>query len=529
MRPAATAALPLRSSGSPSAGLAGAPGGRRLIASILLLCVLSVPVFCARFLNDMDVYSLVADKMLTGGVLYQDAIDTKPPLVFLHYAAVFTLFGRNNVAAVKIVTMVWLGASALVMASTRRRMFPGSPAPELATLLFVLASFSGWGEDFLSSNTEILANLFVLLGILTLARDDCHGSFGSLIAAGAFIGVAFLYRYQAAAPLAAYVLTVVLLPRRFERPFQRLTALGLGFLLPLTAVVAYYVRIGGLPDLGLLLRYQAHYVRTADALYLPLILGRLAIVFVGLAPFFLLTGWQASTMLRKADLSRGKLFLLLWLVCSVGTVAIGGRFFPHYAVAAIPPLVLLAAERLSQIDRNVKTTHGAGASGRRSWYERHARAFILLHAASFTVVNTAYYLARRPEPANPALVAFVKSHTDARDQVLLWTWRPELLFEVDRVFATRFLSNELLIGRLDPIRARTSQGSVPARGLALRELWPLLMRELGAQKPRLIIDDTPDRSRWTVDRYPELAPFVAEYYDACRVIDNLCVYLRKQT
>lgn len=53
-------------------------GRRRLIISALLLCILTVPAFCTRFLNDMDLYSLVADKMLARGLLYQDAIDTKP-------------------------------------------------------------------------------------------------------------------------------------------------------------------------------------------------------------------------------------------------------------------------------------------------------------------------------------------------------------------------------------------------------------------------------------------------------------------
>ena len=39
-----------------------------------------------RFLNDMEFYALFADKLLSGGLLYRDAMDVKPPLVFLHYA-----------------------------------------------------------------------------------------------------------------------------------------------------------------------------------------------------------------------------------------------------------------------------------------------------------------------------------------------------------------------------------------------------------------------------------------------------------
>ena len=149
-----------------------AEGVRLLVLSLLALCVLSVPVFCTRFLNDMDSYTLVSNKLLHGGVLYRNAIDTKPPLVFLHYAAIFRLFGSDNLTAVKIVTMVWLGLSAFVTSRIYKALFPSSRRPEAAALLFILASFSGWGEDFLSSNTEILSNLFVLLGVWCMVADD---------------------------------------------------------------------------------------------------------------------------------------------------------------------------------------------------------------------------------------------------------------------------------------------------------------------------------------------------------------------
>ena len=145
----------MRTVRSPSApDQAAAPGGasardsstRVLLFALLGVCALSVPVFCARFLNDMDYYALVSDKLLRGGILYRNAIDTKPPLVFFHYALIFRLFGRDNVTAVKIVTMIWLGLSAVAMRNIRKELFPSSGMPERAALLFVLASFSGWAK-----------------------------------------------------------------------------------------------------------------------------------------------------------------------------------------------------------------------------------------------------------------------------------------------------------------------------------------------------------------------------------------------
>src|SRR5258706_7368858 len=194
----------------PRLDLDAAPGQARRVIVLCLaaICVLSVPVICTRFLNDMDYYALVSDKLMRGGVLYRNAIDTKPPLVFLHYATILTLFGRGNIAAIKIVTMACLFLSSLLVWAIYKELFPRSRRPELAALLFVLASFSGWGEDFLSSNTELLSNLFVLAGVWLMVKNDFGSRVAQLLPAGVLVGLAFLYRYQAGAALVAYGFTI---------------------------------------------------------------------------------------------------------------------------------------------------------------------------------------------------------------------------------------------------------------------------------------------------------------------------------
>ncbi len=243
---------------------------RTLIAlSVAALLICSIPVFGTRFLNDMAFYSLFANKLLSGHVLYRDAMDVKPPLVFLHYAMVFKLFGLNNVTAVKLVTMGWLGLTALAIVALRRALSPASKVPALAALLFILASFSGWGPDFLSSNTEILANLFILAGVWFLVSRDFDFRPHRLLTGGACIGIACLYRYQSGAALLAYAATILMQPRRFDRKTMRIMLVGVGTALPAVAFVAYYVRIHALSDLRLLLAYQEHYIHDADDSYWP--------------------------------------------------------------------------------------------------------------------------------------------------------------------------------------------------------------------------------------------------------------------
>ena len=500
--------------------IAGPQAPRRvLILSLVGICLLSAPAFCTRFLNDMDYYSLVSDKLLRGGVLYRDAIDTKPPLVFLHYAAIFTLFGRGNITAVKIVTMACLFFSSLLLRAIYRELFPRSSRPELAALLFVLASFSGWGEDFLSSNTEILSNLFVLAGVLLMVKDDFGNRVVHLLPAGALVGVAFLYRYQAGAALAAYFFTILGAPTQFDRRVRRLVMLGIGWLIPLVAIVAYYIRIDGLRDLAFLIQYQWFYVRKHE-LYWPQVLGQVAILLLGQGPFILLAGSQVFRMVRR-HVGKRDLFLLSFLLFSVLPFFIAGHYFAHYIVQAIPAFVLLATERLyPSEDASAKPPQGT--------FFRHARGFILINVTLFWIVNTVYYAALPADAPSPNLARFVRVQTAPKDSVFVWSQRSHILFEIDRVYATRFLSNEFLTGRIYGSRNRLETATPEsARSAAVPELWPALLKDLEAEKPRLIVDDAPERSNFTIDHYPPLSTFVRTYYEAGQMMDGFCVYVRK--
>jgi hypothetical protein len=479
-----------------------------LTFALAALIVCSTPVFGTRFLNDMDFYSLFADKLLSGHLLYRDAMDTKPPFVFLHYALVFKLFGANNVTAVKLVTIGWLGLSALVMVALRESLSPPSAMPALVAPLFILSSFSGWGEDFLSSNTELLANLFILVGVwLLVSRNFAYHPL-SLFVGGCSIGLACLYRYQSGAALLAYAGSMVLRPKQFDRKILRSLLVLSGAAFPGLLFVAYYARIGALADLKLLLVYQAHYARDADPFSATIVLGRVASSLSGLWPLVLLAVRQTIATLRNSKpASKGEIFQLLFAGWSVATFGIGGRFFPHYFVQALPPLVLLAAQRLEP-DRS------------RSWFEAHAIAILATSAALFTATNGIFYWTREKPPSHPDLVAFVEANTSPTDEVLLWIWQPQLLLEAKRAFATRLLVNEVLIGRGDPTQP-------DRRRAGLAELWPIYLRELAAAPPKLVFDAPSGQSAWPLDRFPQLAALLARDYQPCRLLDGVCVYLRR--
>jgi hypothetical protein len=403
----------------------------------------------------------------------------------------------------------------------------------LAALLFAVASTCGWAGDFLSSNTEVLANLFVIGGVYAASADAFGRRPPRLIAAGALFGIAFLYRFQSAAVLGAYALYVTAGFRSVRAAAVRLAWVGAGFVAPPAAIVAWYWAHGSLDALADFVRYDYFYIR-GGALYWPALAGQAAIVAVSQTPILLLAAWQAVRVVRRGrppDVEGGDWFLVLWGGFSCLAFAAGGRLFAHYYVQALPPAALLAARRLAAPAASDDGFEVLPCRGRRrlaAWYLRLAPGLIAAQAMTFVLVNAAaLWWTREPTNPYPELVRFARAHTNRSDLVYVWTPRTHILFDMDRVFATRFVSNDFLVGRMYGTRHRlpsaTAESAWPA---AVPELWPLLMHDLESNPPRLVIDDAPARSAFTLEHYPPLARFVAARYKPCREIDGFCVYVR---
>ncbi len=489
-----------------------------------MICVLSVPAFFTGFLTDMDAYTQPADKLLRGGVLYRDTLDTKPPLIVLHYALIFWLVGSTSLAAVKVVTIAILIASALIIRRIHAALVPDSPSADLVAMLFVLGSFCGWGGDFLSSSTEIPANLFILLGVWGLVGDDFACRPARLVLAGISLGIAFLYRYHAGAPLAAYGLLLVLQRHQLRKFVPRIVAVGAGFLVPIAVLVAYFVAIGALDDLLLHVKYVVFYMRGAE-IHWPAASVRILIGVATLSQLLLLAGLEVVAIVRQRLFSSQNVFLLLYLGLSLLTFGLGGRFFGHYLIASIPPLVLLAAGRLSRPREEQPARTSLRRAIRR--YERYAIPCLAAQVALFFVANLIYFATRPAEPRYENLARIVRAHTTRADRIFVWTTKTHLLLAVDRTYATRFISNDFLVGRMYGTRHRLPTATAESAWVAaVKELWPVLMADLSVAQPKLIVDDTPENSAFTLDRYPLLRAFVARGYGPCVRADGFCVYIR---
>jgi len=163
--------------------------------------------------------------------------------------------------------------------------------------------------------------------------------------------------------------------------------------------------------------------------------------------------------------------LWLWLLSGVGAVLIGFRFFPHYYLQLLPPLVLLATRALSSF----------GAEQRRR---------VLPVVAVVAVAVTTWFLV--PAFANGAnrdttialdVATYVRHHTAPDARVLVWGQAPEVYWSSGRLPATRFATTGFVTG--------VSGGRPPSR-VGTRYAAPgaadLFYRDLGRTPPVLVAD-----------------------------------------
>jgi hypothetical protein len=178
---------------------------------------------------------------------------------------------------------------------------------------------------------------------------------------------------------------------------------------------------------------------------------------------FLLAGEAARRRAAEVD-------LWLWLAGGAVGVLAGLRFFGHYYLQLLPPLVLLAAAALPFV----------GTVARRAATGAMALSAAVMCAVAFLPPNERGLL------PYGAIAAEVRRITDPDDTVLVWGEFPEIYWASDREPATRFIHTGFLTGNSGGRDAGTG-----AIGDGLPGAWAMLDQDLRAHPADLIVDTSP--------------------------------------
>jgi hypothetical protein len=501
--------------------------GAAAVAALTLFFHLQL--FARPFYNaDEAIYSAIANRINAGEVLYRGAVDHKPPAIYYTYALTYRLFGQNAIHAVHMLVIVWVFATAMLVAVVARAR-SGESAAWLAAALYGTYTSASIPKWFLAANSELFMQLPVVaamaLAVLWPRRAfACAG-------AGFLLGIASLFKLQGiflACPIAYLIVADVQpAPRLTDvgRAVSRLLFVAGGALVPL-AVVAATFRAAGAWD-ALIFWPITFGSRYAAASELGDALTKLAArgsFFCYTLPALPIGAFIAiRTLQREPD--RIGVGTVVWLASAFAAVCIGGRFFAHYFILLLPPLCVLAAPPL----------YGLVRSGARSTGARLALAALIAAppVAFFLYApwNDTYLSIDPREPRALASVGeFIKENTPARARVFVWGNSPEIYFYADRLPATRFVFANYQTGKIwgTPSDQEGAPASLRAR-FVVPESWPMLLDDLAAQPPDVIVDAAAGGLNTfrglALDTFPELR-HALDGYRLVDTIDRVPIYVR---
>lgn len=512
---------------------------RRWLLALLVLAViflLRLPAFWTPILDvDEAQFAGFADVILSGGIPYIGSVDTKPPGIYYFFAAIFTVFGRNNMIAVHVATAIVVALTAWLCFRIGRRLF-SAQAGFWAALFYAVFTAAGFPK-FIATSIAIVMMLPLAASIDALLGWEKGRGRWLLLASGILWGIACLFKYQAGINLV--VVAVYLLGCSFSdgggrwRAFGRdLLAFASGGALVAALCGLWLFRIGAWDAFRFWsLKGSAAYI--GAAVDLPGFWGQLAFQFwrmiLWALPLWFFAGAGMIAVVKRR--SWGAWLIALWLLLSFIPVCVGGKFYEHYFLQLYPAMAVLA---------------GAGAAIFLAWRvsitQSIARwALLLLFAAGLIVPSILSFGMRlMPERIN-ALIdeetptdyrqigEYIRDHTREGERIFVWGFATPVYFYSGRMAAARFLWCDWQTGRVSG-KAAARKPSFDPTPYVKPGSWEMLFEDLDRSRPVYFVDTAAggyhNYGRYPVTDYPRLVEYLRYRYHPEATVDGAVVYRR---
>ncbi len=450
-----------------------------LLIVLGLIFLLRVPSFFEpNWYGDEGIYLAIGQAIDRGSVLYRDIWDNKTPILYLIYATGPVLWWIKLMAAISV-----LGTCVGIF-KISRSLF----ATFLVGAFLSIPRFEG---------TIANAELFFILPIVWGAYLTKERKRYFLI--GLLAGIAFLIKVPAIFDFFAFFIFIFITHRK------SLLAVIPGVIAPILVVSLYFLVNNSFGDFitGAFLN-NATYVSIGSgplsALSNPLFIKAavLGAGFLGIVIGF-----------YRKFISQELLFLSLWFGFSLFGALLSNRPYLHYLLQIVPPTTLLIIYLL----RNFK----------KYWvviivviavlfpvYQQFKRSFRLETVPYYkNFINYAFKKESRSEYVNffdrntlktYEIAEFVKNNTSDKDMIFVWDDAANIYVLSERKPATKFIQAHHLT-LVDP------------------KSYDLVIRDLGANKPKFIIVDSDSRFK-----FPKLDTFIHDNYEITNYVNNLIIY-----
>ncbi len=503
---------------------------KTLFFILLSLCVLILrsPSLYYTFLDvDESQFAGFAHVLMDGGLPYHDSLDTKPPLIYLFYAACFHFFGKYNMQGVHLMSLLINFLTAFTLYKIVKQKDPSeasTPAAMIAALFYVFFSTCYLPKFIATSITSIMV-LPLALSIYLWLKGEKELLFRYDFLAGFFTALAFLLKYQAGIQLVLFGLstglTLYLNREHRTHTYLRFLALLVGFFLPVVILLITLQKMGVYHEFitwslkGSLLYIQAgtETIPFWKNLFLRAgaFIGSTALIWV-----------LAVQYIRRADKKNSfNELIILWFMLSWIPVSTGGRFYGHYFIQLLPSVCLLAALKAADLSSE--------------------KAKITLVLATFIPALFFWGLRidfRQVDSLFPddqifeqeKIGQWLKDNTEPGQKLFVWGFATAIYFHAERPPASRFLWTDLLTGKI-PGSDLSNQTNFDTSRYAVPEAWKALWEDFAKQKPDYIVDTAPanihNYGKYPLSLYPELYSFVQNNYRLFKNKDGTIIYKLK--
>jgi hypothetical protein len=467
-------------------------------------------------------YAYFGLQWLHGRIPYLQIWENKPPGIFALNAAVFSVFPGSFTALAVVEGLSILGCAATVYFLMRCWGAPRLVACLAAGATAIasnLNAFSGGGNS--GNLTELYILWPAVLSMYCFSRFGEQFTSGSVLAAGVFSGVAFLFKTVGMASLLAQSAFLFFLGCsrriRFGRAFCLIAIDLAGASLALLPFVVYFWEHHALSEMFFAsvtynFRYFSH--ASQDYSLKPFIVasrlaavGSLVVCFLAGLSWFLLTQWRSRPVQRvgKSKLNFFGSLTVLWLLADLCGALASGRDFTHYFLCLIPSLSVGAGLAYWFMTEMIHAEAPRAASGMLIFVlvlgpllfpqaqDMLALRDILHNETTwFEVVNS-----------EQAVATYLKRVQKPGDTLFIWDFLPLIHFETEMSSPTRL----------------PDAGHQWDSRYSREKFVPEILRELKRSPPTFIVDGSPKTPSQNPGDllYASFYEFVQKQYDLCYV------------
>ncbi len=443
---------------------------------------------------DESTYMAIAETIQNGGVLYESAVDRKPPALFFFYAGLGLIFGPWNIHALHIVFLfIFLGIG-LGLRQLSRRLTNDITSPDIVFFSFCLFS-ACFPREILSSNAEMLMVLSLIIGLLFYPRH--------CFLAGIFFSLSVFFKQYSVLIFGPFLLVHDVLRRgAFRREW--LLTLGGGLAGALPFVIYFYAHHAFDAFMHYTFFDGVQYVAgpRADDGRAPsgllATLGMLAAwlpLWIGLARTLRLSRNTHSSLNAKE--------ILPWLAVILGsavTIYLSGRYYTHYFFPLVAFLSLLGGLGLSLLKQGPLKPVLMALS-----------LFIFVGFSFFNVQRDRFMshsFTRQKQQLMQDLSVWIQQESEPTDRIVVWGMASQIYTMSERGSGTRFIFADFVAGRQPGLHSATA---APSPGTEAQ-----FISDLRNNRPRYIIDTSPaklnDYQWFPLSRNPSLYSEVQATY-----------------